>query len=117
MAGIGKKTLKAASILESIVAMMIIMIALGIGVMVFTRFAFPAMGMQGERAARLLDQQLQRIDRSPTPFQVDTLISGLRLTATVTPYKGYRQVWLVKAQAIDQQEQVIARKQVLIIKH
>jgi hypothetical protein len=117
MAGPGKRALKAASMLESIVAMMIIMIAFAIGITVFTQFAFPSLGLEAEKAAQLLDLQLLKMEQAPELLPVDTLVDDLRITATIQPYTGYSKVMQVSAQAMNQQQQVVAQQQLLIIRY
>jgi hypothetical protein len=85
--------LKASSILESIIALTLIMISFSIGITVITRFAYPSINVRKEKAVQILQQQIIRIREDQYFNDMDTMVNGLHISINIVPYNdGLMQV-------------------------
>lgn len=109
--------LKSSSIIESIIAALIIMISFGIGTMAFTSFIFPSNRSLNEKALHLLNETILQVSATTDTGFHKIERQGMIIQLNITPYKGKKNLLKIEGQVIDNHEKIIAKKRVLTIKY
>ncbi|RBL91717.1 hypothetical protein [Chitinophaga flava] len=115
MAELIKKRVKAATIVESIVALLIILIAFGIVMRFFAYTIQPSLGLKKEKGRLLLNSKIEAIARAPEIGSFDYDTDDFNIRIEITPYQGNNAILYV-AGSVSYQGQLISNKKMLINK-
>lgn len=88
MAKLIRARLRSSSVLESIIALSIMMIAFSIGITVFAKFVYPMIDVRKEKARQILKQQFLKIRTEHYFRETDTTVNGLHILIRIQPYNS-----------------------------
>ncbi|HEX8545809.1 MAG TPA: hypothetical protein VF691_02545 [Cytophagaceae bacterium] len=103
------------SILEVIVAMVIIIVIFGIGVMVYNNVTQSSYSYQQFKAALFCREEYNRTIKEKTYFDGESEEEGLTLTKKISPYKGSADLLLFEVEAKNASDIILAKKKSLIL--
>ena len=110
-----KKVFKASTIIESIVAMTIIMIGFGIALLIFLNINKSDNAFQKFKAQIILGEFAVNVKKEINPLSDQEQVGDIMIIQTVLDYPGYMGVKQLNLEAYDRQGKKIAMRKELII--
>ena len=110
-----KKVFKASTIIESIVAMTIIMIGFGIALLIFLNINKSDNAFQKFKAQIILGEFAANVKKEINPLSDQEQVGDIMIIQTILDYPGYMGVKQLNLEAYDRQGKKIAMRKELII--
>ena len=110
-----KAEVKASTIMEVIVSMVIIVIVFGIAMMIFTNVLRLSLSAKKIRAQALLQETLLNAEHNPENTNQSFTVDDFRIEQVAGPYQQNSSLTLIQLTAYDQNQQKIAELQKVII--
>ncbi len=109
------KTFKASTIIESIVAMTLIMIGFGIALLVFLNINKSDNSFQKFKAQLILKELSEKVRVDKNPLNDQQQIDLFNVIQTVSDYPGFKDIKLIKIEAYSIDGKKIAERNELIL--
>jgi type II secretory pathway pseudopilin PulG len=103
------------SILEVVVAMVVIVMVLGIALMIFGNVTRSSLSVKQLRAQAILNRQMALMADSGEQGMADTVASGWKLLKEAQPYSGGGRLQQVHLSLLDENQDTIAQLRQVII--
>ena len=116
MARLVYKKLNASTIVENIVALVIITISFGIGMTVFSGIAYPVLGTKKERARLLLNASINEYSKDPVKGIYTTQAEDINIIIDIAVDSLNTQLMRINGTATAG-DKTIATKKILVIKY
>lgn len=116
MARLIDKKLEASTIVENIVALVIITIAFGIGMTLFSGIAYPILGTKKERGRLLLNSRIQELCKEPEKGIYTSQAGNISISVDISPDSLNPCLMRIHGIAISGAD-TIAIKKILVTKH
>jgi len=110
-----KGKLKASTILEVLISMIVIMVVFGIAMMIFTNVTRSSLSDKKLSAEKALNEQLLNDEKSAGLVTQTLTIDNFRVEQTVQPYNGDNSLTRIDLAAYDEGQQKIAELHKIII--
>jgi len=110
-----RRTVKASTILEVIISMIIIVFVFGIAMMIFTNVSRLSLSAKKIRAQAILQEALLKAEQSTGNMNQSFKVDDFSIEQDITPYNGESNLTAVHLTAYDQNRQKIAELQKVII--
>jgi Tfp pilus assembly protein PilV len=108
-------TVKASTILEVIISMVIIVAVFGIAMMIFTNVSRLSLSAKKIRAQAILQETMLKAEQTTGNANQSFTADDFRIEEEITPYNGESNLTAVHLTAYDQNQQKIAELQKVII--
>lgn len=110
-----KSQVKASTVLEVIISMVIIVLVFGTAMMIYGNVTRMSLSAQKLRAQAILAQTMKAVQDTKSTQSVKSLIAGFTVERTVKPYDGNTQLLEVDLKAYDENNQLQAELNQLIL--
>jgi hypothetical protein len=113
---ISGKRVRASSVLEVIVSMMIIILVFGIAMMIYTNVSMQSLSGQKLKAQAILAQIMKELDKAEQSANQESIIGGFTVERSLRPYAKNSRLLQLDLKAFDQNNKLLAELHQLIIK-
>ncbi|HTK19619.1 MAG TPA: hypothetical protein VL442_08910 [Mucilaginibacter sp.] len=113
---ISGKRVRASSVLEVIVSMMIIILVFGIAMMIYTNVSRQSLSGQKLKAQAILAQIMKEMGKAEQSANQESIIGGFTVERSLKPYAKNGRLLQIDLIAFDQNNQLLAELHQLIIK-
>jgi hypothetical protein len=108
--------IKASTLLEVIISMVVIMVVFGIAMMIFSKITTFSISGKASRARAALEYQLTKIEKAKI-FTNESLVAGdFNIDQTAMPYRSFDNLLLLTLTAYDTNNKVVAQLRRIEIK-
>jgi type II secretory pathway pseudopilin PulG len=112
-----QKKLKASTIIEVLIAMILIIVVFGIAMMIFTNVVNSGLSVKKIRAEALLQQALLSAERSDNLVSQSVPVDDFTIVEEVKAYNGNTALTDIHLTALDQNQQKVAELEKVILKN
>lgn len=116
MAG-SKLTVKASTILEVVVSMVIIVVVFGITMMIYSNVMRYSPSAKKLKAELILQETMIKLQQQPGSVVESTIIDDFKIEQKTEPYGGNPALLKILLTAFDQNQQKVAELQKVILAH
>ncbi|MES2113016.1 MAG: hypothetical protein V4577_29975 [Bacteroidota bacterium] len=116
MAG-SKLTVKASTILEVVVSMVIIVVVFGIAMMIYSNVVRSSPSAKKLKAELILQETMIKLQQQPDSTAQSTIVDDFKIEQKIEPYNGNPALLKIGLTAFDQNQQKVAELQKVIIAH
>ena len=109
-----KKELQASTLIETIVAMVVLMVCLGIATMIYVNVTGSGTSRQKFHAYTLIHQVAVQSNLQKKYLDEQTEESGITIRKTIEKYGGMEKTLIMKITAIDSKEKILAERKEII---
>jgi len=110
-----KSRVKASTVLEVVVSMVIIVLVFGTGMMIYGNVTRMSLSAQKLRAQAVLAQTMKAMQEAASTQDGKSLIAGFTVERKVKPYDGNAKLLEVDLKAYDENNQLLAELNQLIL--
>ena len=108
-------TVKASTIMEVLIAMILMIVVFGIAMMIFTNVLNSSLSVKKIRAQAILQETLINAEKADTNLSQSISVDDFRIEQEIKPYDGNAALIDIHLTAFDQNQQKIAQLEKVIL--